>query len=168
MSRRLLLPIQPLSLSLGTSIGKGKGRIPWANLKRAQDDFIDPKYLPKNLILEQFHHLRQDDVNAMLNHWTERQAAGEVPFQFKKVNAARKNKRTLEESDADTDTESGEEAGEDPQSGDDNQERGNGDFQGQGSSNSSNEHALPGQGLGNATENPGRVGWFLIHNDSRC
>jgi len=168
MSRQLLLPIQPLSLSLGTSIGKGKGRIPWAKLKRAQDDFIDPKYLPKNLILKQFHHLCQDNVNAILNHWMERQAASEVPFQFKKVNATWKNKRTLEESNADADTESGKEAGEDPQSSDDNQEWGNGDFQGQGSSNSSNEHALPGQGLDNATENPRRVGWFLIHNNSRC
>lgn len=118
----MLLPIQPLSLYLGTSIGKGKGRIPWAKLKAAQDDFIDPKYLPKNLILEQFHHLRQDDVNAMLNHWAERQAAGEVPFQFKKVNAARNNKRTPEENDADADTESGKEAGEDPQGADVNQE----------------------------------------------
>jgi hypothetical protein len=168
VSRQLLLPIQPLSLSLDTSIGKEKGRIPWAKLKRAQDDFIDPKYLPKNLILKQFHHLHQDNVNAILNHWMERQAAGKVPFQFKKVNATWKNKHTLEKSDADTNMESGKEAEEDLQSGDDNQEQGNGDFQGQGSSNSSNEHALPGQGLGNATENPRRVGWFLIHNNSRC
>jgi ATP-dependent helicase YprA (DUF1998 family) len=168
VSCRSLLPIHSLSLSLGISIGKGKGRVPWAKLKRAQNDYIEEKYLPKNVSLEQYYHLRQDDVNTMLKHWTERQAAGEVPFQFKKkVKAARKNKRTPEENDADADTESGKEAGEDLQSSDESQERGNGEFRGEGGSNSSNEHPLPGRGLGNAAENPSRVGWFLKYSDSR-
>lgn len=147
-----MLLVQSLSLSLGISTGKVKGRVPWAKLKKAQNDFIEAKYLPKNIDLEQYYHLVQDDVNAILKHWTERQAAGEVPLQFKKVEAARKNKRTPEENDTDADTESGKEAGEDPQSGDDNQGRGNGVFREEGGSNSSNERALLGQGLGNAAE----------------
>jgi hypothetical protein len=117
-------------------------------LKKARNNYIEDKYLPENVTLEQYYHLRQDDVNAMLKHWTERQAAGEVPFRFKKevaalVAAARKNNRTPEENDADSD--SGLDVG----------------------TNSPNERALPGQGLGNAADNPSNVGWSLKHSDSR-
>jgi hypothetical protein len=142
-------------------------------LKKARNDYIEDKYLPKNITLEQYYHLRQDDVNAMLKHWTERQAAGEVPFQFKKeVEAARKKYRTPEENDANSNAELDEGPREDLQSGYGSHARGNGEFSGQVGSNSSNGHALPGQGLGNAAlgnaaENPNGVGWSLNHSDSR-
>ena len=63
--------------------GGNKGRIPWAKMKEAQSDFILPKYLPKGITLTQYHHIRLDDANALLQHWTQRQAAGEVPLRFK-------------------------------------------------------------------------------------
>jgi hypothetical protein len=168
VSCRSLLPIQSLSRFLGISIGKGKARIPWATLKGAPNDFIEEKYLPKNIALDQYYHLVQDDVNAMLKHWTERQAAGEVPFQFKKeVKVARKNKRTQEENAVDADAESDGEPQGDRQSGGGSQGPWNGEFRGEGGSNNSNEPALPGQGLGNAAEDINRVGWFLKHSDRR-
>ena len=63
--------------------GGGKGRIPWARMKEAQDDFILSKYLPNGIILMQYHHIRLDDANALLQHWMQRQAAREIPLQFK-------------------------------------------------------------------------------------
>jgi hypothetical protein len=87
----------------------------------------------------------------LLKHWTERQAASEVPFEFRKeVKPARKNKHTL---DTNTDIQLNEEAKEDLQS--------NNDSQAYGHSNSSTESTLSGHGIGNAVENPNRVGWFL-------
>ena len=65
------------------SVGGGKGRIPWARLKEAPGDFILSKYLPASVTLTQYHHICQEDVNALLKHWTQRQAAGEIPFRFK-------------------------------------------------------------------------------------
>ena len=63
--------------------GGNKGRIPWVRLKEAQSDFILPKYLPHGITLTQYHHIRLDNANTLLQHWTQRQAAGEVPLQFK-------------------------------------------------------------------------------------
>jgi hypothetical protein len=68
--------------------GAGKGRIPWAKLKEAQDDFINPKYLPDGTQLEQFHHIRREDASAILKHWTSRQAAGKAPLRFNKLDKA--------------------------------------------------------------------------------
>src|SRR6266702_4525231 len=65
------------------SVGGGKGRIPWARLKEAPGDFILSKYLLASVTLTQYHHICQEDVNALLKHWTQRQAAGEIPFRFK-------------------------------------------------------------------------------------
>lgn len=62
-------------------------------MKEAQDSFIDPKYLPKNLVLVQYHHMRVEDVDAALQHWKAREASGEVPFRFKKVDKAARCRR---------------------------------------------------------------------------
>ncbi|KAF8272278.1 hypothetical protein EI94DRAFT_1697618 [Lactarius quietus] len=40
----------------------GKGRIPWARLSEAPDDFILPKYLPNGITLTQYHHIRVEDT----------------------------------------------------------------------------------------------------------
>ncbi len=63
----------------------GKGHIPWTRLQHAQSDYISDEYLPAGITLTQYHHIRARDVNALLQHWTARQAAGETPFHFKKV-----------------------------------------------------------------------------------
>src|SRR6266404_1847421 len=63
----------------------GKGHIPWTRLQHAQSDYISDEYLPAGITLTQYHHIRARDVNALLQHWTARQAAGETPFRFKKV-----------------------------------------------------------------------------------
>ncbi|KAI9428291.1 hypothetical protein H4582DRAFT_2086330 [Lactarius indigo] len=65
------------------AVGRGKGRIPWARLKETPGDFILSKYLPASVTLTQYHHICQEDVNALLKHWTQRQAASEIPFHFK-------------------------------------------------------------------------------------
>jgi hypothetical protein len=154
VSCQLLLPIQSLSTSLELSIGKGKGRVPWTELQRAQDDYIEAMYLPENVTLKQYYHLRQEDVHELLKHWTERQAAGEVPFEFKKkVKPARRNKRTSD-ADSDADMRPNEEVQGDSQN----------DHDGQAHSgrNSSTERAPPGNGVGNAAENPNGVSRLVL------
>ena len=155
-----MLPIRSLSYSLGMSTGKGKGRIPWAELQKAQGDYVEGEYLPENVVLRQYYHLRQDDVNALLGHWTQRQSDGKIPFRFKKVaKASRQNQCASEESDADTDMELGEESEEGPQ--DDNRSQAQADelLRGGDGSSGSTEQAHPGQTLGNAAENPNGVSW---------
>ena len=44
--------------------------------------------MPNGVTLTQYHHLRREDADALLKHWTQRQAAGEIPFRFKKVDKA--------------------------------------------------------------------------------
>ena len=75
-------------------------------------DYIDSKYLPEQVSLKQYYHLVQEDVNALLEHWTRRQAASEVPLSFKKVaKTVWPNKHALEESNTNTDTGQDEEEG---------------------------------------------------------
>ncbi|KAF8261280.1 hypothetical protein EI94DRAFT_1705653 [Lactarius quietus] len=74
--------------------GGGKGRIPWVRLSEAPDDFILPQYLRNGITLTQYHHIRVEDIDALLKHWTQRQAAREILFQFKNsVNANRHGKK---------------------------------------------------------------------------
>ena len=60
----------------GIAEGSGKGRISWAIIREAQGDFILPQYLPNGITLTQYHHIRVNDANALLQHWVQRQAAG--------------------------------------------------------------------------------------------
>jgi hypothetical protein len=148
------------------STGKGKGRVPWAKLQKAQGDYVEREYLPEDIVLRQYHHLRLDDVNALLGHWTQRQSDGKIPFRFKKVTkASRQNQRTSEDSDADTDMESGEESEEDRQDDDGSQAQGDEPPRGGSSSSGSTEGAHPGQTLGNAVENPNRVSWYQKYGE---
>jgi hypothetical protein len=82
------------------SIKSSKGSIPWKHLETAQDDFIDPKYLPEGAQVTQFHHIRSKDAIAMLKHWTARQAAHEIPLRFKEtVKVPRHGKRPSDSAD---------------------------------------------------------------------
>ena len=86
------------------STSTGKGRVPWAELQRAQGDYIEAKYLPEKVALKQYYHLHQEDVNAILGHWAKRQSDGEVPLLFKKaVRATCQNVHTLEGNGSDSD-----------------------------------------------------------------
>ena len=83
-----------------------KARVPWGKIEDARDKYIKPKYLPKDVVIKQFHHIRLDDLNALLEHWTSRQAAGKVPLRFTKaVNGIRQDKGTSEGTDDDADAE---------------------------------------------------------------
>ena len=161
-----ILPIQSQSIFfLEMSIGKGKGRVPWAELQRARDDYIEAEYLPKDVSLKQYYHLRQEDVNAMLEHWAQRQAAGEVPFLFKEVvKAVRQNVRMSDGTGSDGDAEPSEE--EDLQNSIGTRTQGGGQSRGDGNSNSSTEHAHSGQSPENAAENPNGVSWCLRHGQA--
>jgi hypothetical protein len=53
--------------------------------------------LPKKVNIQQYYHLRQEDVQAILEHWTRRRAAGKVPFRFREtVKGSQQNERTSE------------------------------------------------------------------------
>jgi len=110
--------------------------------------------LPEQVTLKQYYHLRRDDVSAILEHWTRRQAAGEVSFRFKTAAVLRQNRPAPEGSDGDADTESsGEEMN--PQNGDGS--RGQGDGSQDGGNNSSAAQAHPGQSHDTATGAPSGV-----------
>lgn len=161
-----LLPILSLSYFLGMSTGKRKGRVPWAKLQNSQADYIEREYLPEDVVLRQYYHLRQDDVNALLEHWTQRQNDGKIPFRFKKVTkASQHSQSTSEESDTDNDMESSEESEEDSQDDDGSQARGDKPLRGGGSRSGSTEQAPPAQTLGNAVENPNGVSWWQKYGE---
>jgi hypothetical protein len=154
VSCRPLLPIQSLSRFLEISAGAKNGRVPWCKLNKGGKKYIKSKYLPKNIELKQYYHLVLEDVNAMLGHWTQRQAVGKVPLKFRKAVNAGDNMSTTE--DNDTDFESGEEEEEDDSSTDD------------GDTDAETWSGFAGEDLqDDAAENPSRVGWPLKHDDSR-
>ena len=124
------------------STGNRKARVPWAELQRAREEYILSKYLPTQVVLKQYYHLRQIDVNSILRHWVRRQAAGMVPLYFKKV-----TKAIPQRSGDGFDTGSSDED-EDLQSNDSG-------------SNHSGEEANLGQSLGNAAGNSNGVGSLL-------
>jgi len=122
-----MLPIHLLSQFSVMSAGTGKGRVPWTELQRDQDEYIKLEYLPENITLKQFHHLCQKDVNAILGHWAQRKADGKVPFRFRKAaKAMQKDKHTSEGSDANADMGPGKGADWDQQGNDGSQAQGNG------------------------------------------
>ena len=127
------------------STGNRKARVPWAELQRARDEYIKPKYLPMQVVLRQYYHLCQGDVNSILRHWVWRQAAGMVPFHFKKVTKA------IPQRNGD---------GVDMGSSDEDEDLQNNDS----GSNHSGEEANLGQSLGNAAGNSNGVGSLLKHD----
>ena len=115
--------------------------------------------MPKQISLKQYYHLRQDDVNAILDHWTRRQAAGKVPFHFRKgLEAILQTKCTSEENNADADMGPRNEDEENLQDDDGSQVWGNGASLGDCGGSCSTEQAYPGQHLGSAAENSSKVG----------
>ncbi|KAH9170156.1 hypothetical protein EDB89DRAFT_1908025 [Lactarius sanguifluus] len=82
-----------------------KGRIPWTRVHEAQQDYILDKYLPASVTLTQYHHIHLGDANTLLQHWTTRQAAGQIPFRFKKG-----DKNSWQSKEADIGTGNGDEA----------------------------------------------------------
>jgi hypothetical protein len=138
-------------------------------LQRAQGNYIKPKYLPQQVALKQFYHLTRKDINAILKHWTQRQAAGKVPFRFKNAaKAIQRNKPTTEGNSADADMSPGEESEEDLQSDDGSQAWVGRALEGNSSSNGSTEQAHTSRNLGKAAETSSRVGCILKYVDNRC
>ena len=166
MGCRFLLPTQSLSGLVDTSIGTGKGRVPWAELQRAQGDYIKAKYLPEQVALTQYYHLRQEDVNAILKHWTWRQAAGKVPLRFKKAaKTIRQKNHASEENDAGTDMEAADEAEEDMRDDDRSGAQGGRLPQRDSCRGCSTKQVHHGQSLGHAAEGPNGVSWLLKHDE---
>ena len=69
-------------------------------MRESQGNFILPEYLPHDTVLTQFHHMRVDELNSLLQHWTQRQASGEIPFRFKtieKIDRQRKRASTVDD-----------------------------------------------------------------------
>lgn len=137
--------------------GGGKARIPWARLIEAQGDFILAKYLPNGVTLAQFHHIRVDDANALLKHWTQRQAAGEIPFRFKKFDKAdRRGRRASADEDASTGVGLRDQLEGGPPNAHENQEQG-GNEEDQGDAEGSANQGPDGQGGGDAAGNERNV-----------
>ena len=153
---QILLLVRPLSCFLGTSFKKGKRRVPWTELEKAQDEYINPKYLPKQVALKQYYHLRQKDVNNILEHWTMRQAAGRAPLHFRKeVSSELQNDCTQEENGAGTGLEPTE--GENVQDDKGSHTQEDGPLQGDWNTNCSTERVHSSPSHGDAAGTPNRV-----------
>lgn len=170
-----MLLVLSLSRILAIYNNTGKIRVPWSKLERAREEYIEDRYMPEDdVVLKQYYHLVKDDVNAMLKHWTERQADGKLPLRFKHVpkpKTIRKKKRTEEESDTDSGMAS-EEAEDDAEvnmtsdeEAEDDRQHDNGRrvqvvraSQRDSGGNGSAERAHPHQSLVNAAENSSSVG----------
>ena len=112
--------------------GRGKGHIPWSRLQQDQSDYILDEYLPSGVTLTQYHHIRVNNVNSLLQHWTSRQTAGEIPFRFKNgVDSSRQRKGASIGGDGPGDAENGAEEGFDETRSGQAQE-GDGEFRGDG------------------------------------
>ena len=109
---------------------------------------MKPKYMPKKVTLQQYYHLRQEDVEAILKHWTLRQAAGKALFRFRKT--VLQKEHTLHGNDSDANMGPNEEEA-DPEDHNASQTQEDGPPQQGGSSEGSEQP--PGQSLGNAGEN---------------
>jgi hypothetical protein len=128
-------------------VNRNKARVPWEKLQGAQDDLIDPMYLSEGIQLKQFHHIRQDEANAILKYWDTRQAAGATPFCFKSTDKATfHGKRASASADEAQAQEDG-----------DPQENGNGNL---------DDNELFSQGGGDAAGNACSVSRLPKHGDS--
>lgn len=121
----------------------GKGRIPWARMKGNEEDYILPEYLPEGIPFSQFHHMHLEDLNSLLQHWTQRQAAGDIPFRFKKLD--RLGKRELAADNTPTGVGPGDQSESEPQDAREDQEQ-EGVSGGQGDPGSSAKEAPDRQG----------------------
>ena len=91
-----------LSYFLELSTGRRNARVPWKKIATSPTEYIKEKYLPEEACLGEVHHMRRDDVNAHLEHWTNRQAAGKKPFRFKNLKrTARHYKQVASDEDDD-------------------------------------------------------------------
>ena len=116
------------------------------------------------MALKQYYHLRQKDVNDILEHWTTRQAAGMVPLRFRKeVRAEPQNDCTPEENGAGTDLRPAKE-GEDLQDDEAGQTQEDGPPQGDRNTNRSTERVHSSPSPGDAAENPNGVRSLLKHD----
>jgi hypothetical protein len=74
-------------------------RVPWDRMIEDQGKFIDPEYLPDGLLLSSNNHkFKKQVVDAILKHWTTRDAEGNIPFRFKnpdKADRCRKREYTI-------------------------------------------------------------------------
>jgi hypothetical protein len=125
-------------------------------LQRAQDEYIDPIYLPEGVILKQFYHICEGPIKAILEQWTQEQDSGNIPLKFKK---AIKDKRATKEADANVDA-GGEGSEEDRRDDGRSQPEADGPAQANGDGGrdgSPTEQAHPGQSPGDAEENPNGV-----------
>lgn len=135
-------------LSAEICAGRSKARIPWSKIQEAQDDFIDPEHLPEGIRITQFHHLRQEEAESILNHWVARQAAGATIFQFKKTErVTRRGKQASASPDEEQASASANEE-QAPASADEEQAKGNAD------------EGLSAQVRGDVAEDPHGVSCF--------
>ncbi|KAH9914124.1 hypothetical protein B0H21DRAFT_713813 [Amylocystis lapponica] len=86
------LPIIPagtderfLSMHYVLCCGKANAKVPWAAIQASPKDYIESSHVPRRFVLREPTKMVQDDVDALLAHWRERQADDncEVTFQFK-------------------------------------------------------------------------------------
>ena len=61
-----------------------------------QADYILPEYLPEGINLTQIYHMHLGDLNSLLQHWMQRQDAGEITFRFKKADRQGKQASAVE------------------------------------------------------------------------
>lgn len=59
--------------------------VPWAALSKSPDSFIEPKYLPDGVELQEISKMKGGPLNRCIQHWLERAETGDIPLRFKAV-----------------------------------------------------------------------------------
>ncbi|KAH9949762.1 hypothetical protein B0H21DRAFT_706891 [Amylocystis lapponica] len=74
-----------LSMHYVLCCGKANAKVPWAAIQASPKDYIESSHVPRRFVLKEPTKMVQDDVDALLAHWRERQADDncEVTFRFK-------------------------------------------------------------------------------------
>jgi len=93
--------------------------------------------------LKQFYHIPKASANAILEHWTQRQADGKVPLKFKKAAKVIRERQRTSGEDSDNDAGSGKEAEEEPRSDDDGHSDGASAEDGRGRPSSARQERSP-------------------------
>ena len=59
--------------------------VPWSAIARNPDHYLDPQYLPANVIIIEVSKMQSGPLHQCLQFWIKKQESGNIPFRFKAV-----------------------------------------------------------------------------------
>ena len=72
----------------GHAANNPKAVVPWSALQQDPEKFLEPRYLPDGVQLQEVSKMKAASLNACVSHWLERVESGQRAFRFKAVDDA--------------------------------------------------------------------------------